>query len=183
MSFSNKLTTAGLSLGLTLAFGTLALAQTTPPPSPGSGTAQGEGRGMGKHQRHKGEGHKGKGREGMGGLRLMRELDLTDAQKQQARVIKERYAASTKTQREELRQLHEQKKQGTLPADAKTKAEALRTQLTESNKNMRSELFAILTPEQRTKFETLEKERKNEHREHRRGRRGGNANEGQTSVQ
>ncbi len=179
MSFSNKLTTTCLTLGLTMAFGTLAFAQTTQPaPPPGSGTAQGEGRGMGKHHQHMGE-----GQEGMGGLRLMRELDLTDAQKQQTRVIRERYAASTKTQREELRQLHEQKEQGTLPADAKTKAEALRTQLTESNKNMRSELFAILTPEQRTKFETLEKERKNEHREHRRGRRGGNANEGQTSVQ
>lgn len=184
MSFSNKLTTACLTLGLTMAFGTLALAQTTQPaPPPGSGTAQGEGRGMGKHQRHKGEGHKGKGREGMGGLRLMRELDLTDAQKQQARVIKERYAASTKPQREELRQLHEQKKQGTLPADAKTKAEALRAQLAEANKQMHNEMLAILTPEQRAKFETLEKERKSKHREHRRGRRGGNADEGQTSVQ
>ncbi len=186
MSFSNKLTTAGLSLGLAMAFGSLAFAQTTqpaPPPSPSSGNAQSERRGMGKHHRQMGEGHKGEGREGMGGLRLMRELDLTDAQKQQARVIRERYTASTKTQREELRQLHEQKKQGTLPADAKTKAEALRTQLAESNKQMHNEMLAILTPEQRTKLETLEKERKSERREHRRGGRDGKKDEGQTSVQ
>ncbi len=186
MSFSNKLTTTCLTLGLTMAFGTLAFAQTTqpaPPPPSGSSFPQGEGRGMSKHHPHMGEGHKGKGHEGMGAMRLMRQLDLTDAQKQQARAIMERYATSTKTQREELRQLHEQKEQGTLPADAKTKAEALRAQLAESNKQMHNEMLTILTPEQRAKFETLEKERKSERREHRRGRRGGNANEGQTSVQ
>jgi len=181
MSFSNKLTTAGLTLGLTLAFGTLAFAQTTPQPRPDSGASQqhrGGERGMGKHH-----GQMGEGREGMGQMRLMRELDLTDAQRQQARAIMERYAASTKTQREELRGLREQKEQGTLTADAQVKAKTARMQLAESNKSMRSELFAILTPEQRTKFETLEKEHKSERREHPRGRRGDDDNEAPNSVQ
>lgn len=188
MSFSNKLTTATLTLGLTMAFGTLAFAQTTtqpaPPPRPDSGAPQqhrGEARGMGKHHGQMGEGREG--HEGMGQMRLMRELNLTDAQRQQARAITERYAASTKTQREELRGLREQKEQGTLPADAKANAKTARMQLAESNRNMHNELLAILTPEQRTKFETLEKERKNERREQKRNHRGGDDNEAPNSVQ
>ncbi len=185
MSFSNKLTTAGLTLGLTMAFGTLAFAQTTTPPRPDSGASQqqrrGGERGMGKHHGRMGEGREG--HEGMGQMRLLRELDLTDAQKQQARAIMERYAASTKTQREELRGLREQKEQGTLTADAKANAKTARMQLAESNKNMHNELLAILTPEQRAKFETLEKERKSERREQMRHRRGGDGNEAPNSVQ
>lgn len=184
MSFSNKLTTAGLTLGLAMAFGTLAFAQTTTPPRPDSGAPQqhrGGERGMGKHHGRMGEGREG--REGMGQMRLLRELDLTDAQKQQARAIMERYAASTKTQREEMRGLREQKEQGTLTADAKAKAKAARMQLAESNKNMHSELLAILTPEQRAKFETLEKARKNERRENMREHRGAAGDEAPNSVQ
>jgi protein CpxP len=186
MSFSNKLTTAGLTLGLAMAFGTLAFAQTTPQPRPDSGASQqqqrrGGERGMGKRHGRMGEGREN--HEGMGALRLMRELELTDAQKQQARAIMERYAASTKTQREEMRGLREQKEQGTLTADAKAKAKAARMQLTESNKNMHNELLAILTPEQRAKFEKIEKERKSERRENMRERRGGEGDEAPNSVQ
>ncbi len=184
MSFSNKLTTAGLTLGLTMAFGTLTFAQTTTPPRPDSGAPQqhrGRERGMGKHHGRMDEGREN--HEGMGALRLMRELDLTDAQKQQARAIMERYAASTKTQREELRGLREQKEQGTLTADAKANAKTARMQLAESNKNMHNELLAILTPDQRAKFETLEKEHKNERREHMRERRGGEGDVAPNSVQ
>ncbi len=179
MSFSNKLTTAGLTLGLTLAFGTFALAQTTPTrPDSGAMHRGGERGMMGKHR-----GHKGEGREGAGAMRLMRELDLTDAQKQQARAIMERFAASTKTQREELRGLREQRAQGTLTADAQANAKTVRMQLAESNRNMHNELLAILTPEQRAKFETLEKEHKSERREQKRNRRGGDDNEAPNSGQ
>ncbi len=195
MSFSNKLTTAGLTLALTMAFGSLAFAQTMhppPPPRPDSDARQhrGEGRGMGKHEGGMGEGREGherregrEGREGMGQMRLLRELNLTDAQKQQAHAIMERFAASTKTQREELRQLREQKEQGTLTADAKARAEALRAQLAASNKNMHNELLAILTPDQRAKLEKLEKEHKSERRENMRERRGDDDNEAPNSVQ
>ncbi|MGI8654431.1 MAG: Spy/CpxP family protein refolding chaperone [Pyrinomonadaceae bacterium] len=190
MSFSNKFSTAGLTLGLAMAFGTLAFAQTTthtaPPTRPDPGASQqqqrrGGERGMGKRHGRMGEGREN--HEGMGALRLMRELDLTDAQKQQARAIMERYAASTKTQREELRGLREQKEQGTLTADAKAKAKSARMQLAESNKNMHNELLAILTPDQRAKFEKLEKEHKNERRENMRERRGGEGDEAPNSVQ
>jgi Spy/CpxP family protein refolding chaperone len=116
-----------------------------------------------------------------GMMHMLRELNLTDAQQQQARAIIDRYEASTKPQRDEMRQLFQQKRaQGNAEPDAQTQAriEALRAQFKESARLMHDELLTILTPEQRTRLEQMKQERK-ARREERRARRQGQMNDNQ----
>ncbi len=101
-------------------------------------------------------------------LRLMSQLNPTDAQRQQLRAIAERFESSTKTQREEMRRLHESA-QGSPSADAEARMQALRGEMGQAMKGMRQEMVNILTEEQRTQLEQLVKERKARHQE-RRGR-------------
>ncbi|MGB7925412.1 MAG: Spy/CpxP family protein refolding chaperone [Pyrinomonadaceae bacterium] len=171
MSLRNSLTGASLALGLLVTFSLPALAQqsTTQQESSQQQTER-----MGKKRWHRRE-------HGMrGGMRMFRELDLSDTQKQQASAIIERYKESTKTQREEMRQLHQQKRTATGDIDTQTQArsEALRTELRETHKRMQDELLTILTPDQRAKFEQLKQERKARHEE-RRARRQGQTDDNQ----
>jgi periplasmic protein CpxP/Spy len=172
MSLRNKLAGMGLSLGLVLCSGAVAFAQQTGSTAPAATTTttqQQEWPGHG--QRRRGEGKRGEGRRGheMGGMmRMLHELDLTDAQKQQARAIMERFRASTQTQREELSKLHDRGEQSTMSPEERTRAEQLHNEMRASMKQMHTELLAILTPEQRTKLE----QRKQEFKERRKERRG-----------
>lgn len=169
MSLQSKLTGAGLALVLNLTFSAGAFAQQSQPQQP---TAQGAtqppqgGRPMGARGRRRG------GPDGeMGMMRAFRELNLTDAQKEQMRALGEKYRTSMQPQREELRQLREQFEQGAAAPDATTKAQNLIAQLRASGKAMRNEMLTVLTPEQRTQLEQIEKERK-ARREEMRQRRG-----------
>ena len=57
----------------------------------------------------------------------LRELNLTDAQRQQVHSILERFMTSTKAQRDELRQLHEQRGQnGTFTPEQRTQLDQIR---------------------------------------------------------
>lgn len=162
MVTQNKLFGAIFALALFLTFGATALAQQPQAavPAPGAHTEQRAER-MGKHRRM---GEKG-------GMRLMRQLDLTDAQKEQLRAISERYGASLKAQREEMHKLRRQKAESALDANAEARAQTLRAELHNSMKRMRAEMVAILTPEQRTQLDQLEKERHARHGEMRERRR------------
>ena len=179
MSLQSRLTGASLMLGLLVTFSLPALAQeqssTTQEGAAGTQQQQTERRGKRWHR----------GKRGMHGMRgmmhMLRELNLTEAQQQQARAIFDRYEASTKPQREEMRQLFQQKRaQGNAEPDAQTqaRAEALRAQFKESARLMQDELLTILTPEQRTKLEQMKQERKARHEE-RRARRQGQMNDNQ----
>ena len=110
------------------------------------------------------------GRHGMGKrggvLRLLSRLDLTDAQRQQVRSVEERFEAATKSQREELRSLHEGS-QTTPSASTDARAQALRSEIGQAIRGMHQELLNILTNEQRTQLEQLIKERKARHMERR----------------
>jgi Spy/CpxP family protein refolding chaperone len=152
MVVRKSLTFAALAFGLMLAFGAYAFGQQTQQ-QPGNGGAQ---------QR---EGREGRGRrEGRGGagfgMRGLRELNLSDAQREQAHAIFERFGASIRPQREQLMELRKQSRDGNAPADAEERAKTLRAQIRESEKAMRTELMGILTPEQRTRLEEIEKEQK-----------------------
>ena len=105
------------------------------------------------------------------GLAALRELNLTDDQKQQIQKITEANFESTKTQREELRQLMQKRFQGTLTAEEQARAKTLHEQMQTSMKDTESKIAAILTPEQKAKLEELMKERKANHDGF--GRRGG----------
>ena len=179
MSLQSRLIGASLTLGLLVTFSLPAFAQEQ------SSTTQEGAVVDSQQQRTERRGkrwHRGKrGMHGMRGMmRMLRELDLTDAQQQQARAIFERYDASTKPQRDEMRQLFEQKRQSNAEPDAQTqaRAEALRAQFKESARLMHDELLTILTPEQRTKLEQMKQERKARHEE-RRARRQNQMNDNQ----
>ena len=168
MSLQSRLTGAGLAVGLLVTFSLPVFAQQ-------ASTTQDTQEQPGKHWHRGGHGTRG-------GMGMFRELDLSDAQKQQARAIIERYQESTKAQREEMRQLYQQKGQsanGTLDAQSQARAEALRNELRETHQRMRDELLTILTPDQRAKWEQLQQERKAQREEWRKRRQDQTNNDNQ----
>ena len=153
---SKKVLSAGSSvLALVFTFAGVALAQ-QPETAPQENRSQQE-RPMRKGERH------GMGKRG-GVFRLLRQLNLTDAQQQQVRAIHERFEASTKSQREELRSLYESS-QATPSAGTDSRAQALRAEIGQAMKGMHQEVLNILTEEQRSQLEQMMKERKARHME------------------
>ena len=151
MFLRTKLKYAVLILGcLTLA--TAIQAQQPATQNPAEGPAR-----MGRGERH--------GREPGGalGLRLLLELNLTDHQKQQVRTIVEQSFAGSKATREELRQLGEKRRQGTLTTEEEARAQTLHQQMRASMKDTETKIASILTAEQKAKAEELRKERKANH--------------------
>ena len=162
MSLYSKLTKIGLGLIIALCCAASALAQQT-------ATGQEESA-PGRMQRERGtrRGGPGRGRDHMRGMmHALRELNLTDAQQQQARGLIERAVESTKPQREALRQLHEQSEQGSQSDATAERAKQLRGEIRESMERAHNEILALLTPEQRTKLEQMKQERKARHEEKR----------------
>lgn len=158
MFLRTKLTFAGLSLGLLTAFGAVAQAQQPQPstqnPAPGTAAARPFGGKEGRRFR------RGPGPGGNFGPRLLRELNLTDDQKKQVRGIIEQTFQSRKAEREELQQLGEKRRQGTLTAEDQARAKTLHEQVRASMQETETKLAAILTAEQKAKAEELIKERK-----------------------
>ena len=105
-------------------------------------------------------------------LGAMRGLNLTDAQKQQAQSIMKANFESNKTLRDELHQLMQKRRQGTLSDIEQARGRELRKQLQESRKNARTQLAGLLTEEQKAKLEERRKNRRE--RRERFGRRGMN---------
>lgn len=92
---------------------------------------------------------------------FLNDLNLTDAQRTQVQAIQAKYADATKAQREELRLLKKQQKQGaTLTAEQQARAETLQTQVRASERQERQEIFALLTPEQKATLKAKMQERK-----------------------
>jgi periplasmic protein CpxP/Spy len=155
MSLRRKLTLISLTFGLIFALSAVAFAQQPAPQDNGQQQQEGLGR--------RGGGRHGMGKRGPGGmLRLMSQLNLTDAQQQQLRAIEERFEASTKTQREEMRRLHESSR-GSMSADAEARVQVLRNEMGQAMKGMRQEMLGVLNEEQRTQLEQLKQERKARH--------------------
>ena len=153
---------AGL-FGLVLASGMVAVAQqpqqTTAPD--GSRQERMERRTrhreeMGRHREMRGHGAPG---------RFMRELNLTDAQREQMRAITQRRLEATKSQREELIRLREKRIAGTFSADDENRAKALRQEIQSSMEGARAETEAVLTAQQKARLEQLKAERNAKHEE------------------
>jgi hypothetical protein len=148
MSLRNRFTGLFASLALIITCGVAAYAQKPATDSDRAAQAQLEAM-QRKDGRHR----------GAPVMRIMRELNLTEAQEQQTRVIVERFTQSIEPQRQGLMEIHRQRvEQGDLPDDVRQKAHDLREQIHTAQKQMQTELLALLTPEQRTKFEQLEQE-------------------------
>lgn len=160
MSLQRKLTGVGLTLGLILTFSVAAFAQ---------GSAQEQQQDNGAPQRP--FDGRGKRRGGKGGMmRLMRELNLSDAQQQQIRAIHDRLEASIKPQREEMRRLRGSN-QDQPDANTIARIEALHTEMGRVMRASHEEVLVVLTPEQRAQLEQLKNERKARRGERRGGRR------------
>jgi len=158
----------GLMLGLVASLSVAAFAQQ---PQVGGSMPSPEQRHerMGRMGKHQGE----MGREHGGHMKMFRELNLTDAQKQQFRTIHERAQQGTQAQREELRRLFQSRQQGgQLTPEQETRARQLRTELRDAGKRTEGEMMAVLTPEQRTQLEQKREEFKQNRRERREQRRG-----------
>ena len=152
MFLRTKLSVAGLAVSLS-AFGGVALAQQTQSSVQNpAGTQQTRQAGMARRAMQR------RARQPM--FRALRQLNLSDQQKQQARSIIQTNLQSTKAQRQELRQLTAQWRQSTLSPDGLARANELRKQLREGREAMRGQLSGILTPEQKAKLEETIKTRR-----------------------
>jgi protein CpxP len=142
-----RLATAAGLVALVAAAG---LAQTTAPQNPNSPPPAGRavGRRMGGQRADNPmRGEKAE-------RRALRQLNLTDAQRQQMRDIERRYAQTLRSDREELRQLVETRRSGSaLTPEQQARVRQLREELRANADKMRAELQNILTPEQRQQME------------------------------
>jgi len=107
--------------------------------------------GMRRHQRM--------GRAGGMGL-MMRELNLTEQQRQQARAIMQRRLESMRPQREELFKLREKRIAGTFTVEDEARVKSLRQEMRTSMQGVREEMAGVLTTEQKARLETMKQERK-----------------------
>jgi Spy/CpxP family protein refolding chaperone len=155
MFLRTKLTFTGFSLGLLTVFGAVALAQQPVPSAqnqpPGTQATRPFGRREGRGFR------RGPGPGGNFGPRLLSGLNLTDDQKKQVHAIIDQTFQSRKPEREELRQLGEKRRQGTLSADDQARARTLHQQMRASMADTETKIAGVLTAEQKA---NLIKERK-----------------------
>ena len=160
MFLRTKLTVASMTLALLTTAG--AAAQTQQSQSPTQNPTTGD-----KTQRRFGRDGERRQRDGRAPLGGLRELNLTDEQKQQVRSIMERNLDSTKAQRAELRTLGQKRFEGTLTPEEQARAKELHQQMAQSRQSAMNEVQGILTAEQKTKLEEFRQERGPKH-----GRRG-----------
>ena len=150
MLLRTKLTVSAMIIGLT-GFGSMMFAQQAQPNTTPENIQQaGRGRARLRMRRQARAGR----------LRALRQIELTDAQRQQARSIRQNHATSTKAQREELLRLMEQRRAGTLTAEGQARTGQLRQQLLEGRKGVRTQMMSILTTEQKARLEEMRQTRR-----------------------
>ena len=130
-------------------------------------------------------GHHGK----RGGFGMMRGLDLTDAQKEQMKAIRQANRESTKSLRESMKANRQQLQQVTANGqfnEAQVQALAaqqsgIMAQLIVEKERVKSQIYNILTTDQKTKIaemKTQMKERRQNRKANRGAKRGGNTTDG-----
>jgi len=154
MVLHRKLTVSALILSLGACSAT-ALAQQTQSSTPGAATPQTRSAGL--------ERRGGRGSARIGRQRALAQINLTDAQKQQVHTIIQNQAQNTQTQREELRQLMQQWRTGTLTPEGQARAKELRQQLRESRKGVHTQMQNVLTAEQKAKLQEMRELRRANH--------------------
>jgi Spy/CpxP family protein refolding chaperone len=112
-----------------------------------------------RHRGHMGE-REGFEHRGPGIGHFMRDLNLSDAQQAQVGAITQRRLEGTKAQREELIKLREKRSAGTFTPEDEARALALHQEIRASMEGIQTEVDSILTAEQKTRLEELQKEQK-----------------------
>jgi protein CpxP len=175
MSFKRKILT-GITSGLAVvALSSFVMAQDNRTTTPqGDDNQKSERKSWKRGGEGKRDGFRRGGRGGHGfGMRGLRELNLTDAQREQIRTIMESKRANredNQAQREELRQIVEAKRNGTITADQKERLKAFRAERREAARQLHEQILAILTPEQKTQLEQMKQERQKRREEFRQRR-------------
>ena len=159
MSFKTRfLSTTAVAIAIS-AFATFSFAQDTKSamPSDKAGKVKRDGHGLGRMGRH-GGGDKMKGRHGR--MHGLRGIDLTDAQKQQIRVIRENNKPDASVLAE-MKAIRESRMAGTPITDAqKTRIKAIRDARRGKGDNVRAQMEAVLTADQRATIEKRKSEMK-----------------------
>jgi Spy/CpxP family protein refolding chaperone len=140
--------------GLVFAF--LAMVQTIPVMSYASPATSQQPETLTRQSEKRGDKRRPHDRLGFG----LRQLDLSDEQKQQTQQIMKRFVENIRGQREELMQLREKRATGTLTPEDQARAKALHQQIDDARQGLRGELMNILTTDQRTRLEQFESQRK-----------------------
>ena len=147
MSLKNKLISVFSSALIVGAFAAAAPAQDAPAvKEPGQ---------PGKFER-KGPGHCG-GREGFRGMHGFMGVELTEIQKAQIKQILEANRPDAAAM-EEMKAIHEARRNGTLTEGQKARAQALREQMRTKQESVHQQVLSILTPEQLQQIETRKAE-------------------------
>ncbi|HLM02201.1 MAG TPA: Spy/CpxP family protein refolding chaperone [Pyrinomonadaceae bacterium] len=175
MSLKRKILSGAVSGLAVVALGSFAMAQdnsTTTPQREDNQKSERrwEKRGEGKRDGMRRGGHRHGGGFGMRGLR---ELNLTDAQKEQIRTIIESRRSNrqaNQAQRDELRQIVEAKRGGTITAEQESRLRAFRAERREAARQLHEQILAVLTPEQKTQLEQMKQERQKRREEFRQRR-------------
>ncbi len=171
MSFKNKFFSVITLAAGVVVFSTAGLAQdTTTTTVTTSNKAERQEKG---EQREKGErkfGHEGFGGEHGDGMRMFRDLNLTEAQKTQIKSIREANKPSPETM-EQMRNLARAKHDGTITADQQAQLKALKTQAHEKGRAVHEQIEGVLTPEQKTQIKQRRQEMKQKFEERRENRK------------
>ncbi len=136
-----------------------------------------------RHQR-RGFGKRGEdgfGKEGRGGkhhgermgMRELRELNLTDAQKQQVRDVMQANRQAKPENFQELRQLMQAKRDGTITPEQTEKLKTFKQQMRQDAEQTHRQILAILTAEQRTQLEQLRQQKREQMKRRREMRQNG----------
>jgi Spy/CpxP family protein refolding chaperone len=156
-------TRTGLMLALACALGLVTFAQTT---APQAGTPQRTP--MGRFERRGPRGDRRAKFEHKFERHAFKQLNLSDAQ---MRAIHERYQQSFQTQRQELRQLAQTRRNGgTLTAEQQARAQELHAQLRANREKLHAEVLGTLTPEQRDQLKQQREQFKERMKQRRAGR-------------
>jgi Spy/CpxP family protein refolding chaperone len=99
-------------------------------------------------------------REGGGMMRMLADLNLTDAQKQQVQGILKSSNETNRPKQEEVLRLRQQSEQGTLSADDQAKLKQLQADVRAARQKTHEDIVAVLTPEQQAKLKEIEQQRK-----------------------
>lgn len=169
MSFVKKIATVAFSALATFTLTTFVAAQDnnssdnqTDKPMKERRWGRGGGDGFGKGMR---------GGRGGFGMRGFRELNLTDAQKEQIRGIMETAKTANQPIFEELRALKEKRRGGTeLSATDIARLKEIKSQMQQSREQTENTILGILTAEQRQKLEQQKQERQQRREEFRQRR-------------
>ncbi len=168
-------TKLGLTLALACAFGLQTFAQTPAQGGPATQPSPEDRRArQGRHGQMM-----GRGRHDGFGHGALKQLNLTDAQREQLRALHERNGAGFKAQRTELRQLMETRRGGgTLTPGQEARARELHTQMRANAEQLHGEMLGVLTPEQREQLKQAREQFKQRRAERRMQRPDGGAQPG-----